>query len=92
MSLQSLSIVNRLPAPRVPNDRWHKLEYLFWILPFVAYFLFPTNLVLISQMMILALFALSLDLILGYAGIVSLGHAAFFGVGAYTSGLLSTHG
>jgi len=92
MNQQSLSIVDRLPAPRVPNDRWHKLEYLFWILPFVAYFLFPTNLVLISQMMILALFALSLDLILGYAGIVSLGHAAFFGVGAYTSGLLSTHG
>ncbi len=40
----------------------------------------------------LALFALSLDLILGYAGIVSLGHAAFFGVGAYCAGLLSLHG
>src|SRR5258708_40329169 len=40
----------------------------------------------------LALFALSLDLILGYAGIVSLGHAAFFGVGAYCAGLLALHG
>ena len=40
----------------------------------------------------LALFALSLDLILGYAGIVSLGHAAFFGVGAYAAGLLALHG
>jgi branched-chain amino acid transport system permease protein len=40
----------------------------------------------------LALFALSLDLILGYAGIVSLGHAAFFGIGAYAAGLLSLHG
>ena len=40
----------------------------------------------------LALFALSLDLILGYAGIVSLGHAAFFGVGAYSAGLLALHG
>jgi branched-chain amino acid transport system permease protein len=40
----------------------------------------------------MALFALSLDLILGYAGIVSLGHAAFFGIGAYTAGLLAVHG
>ena len=40
----------------------------------------------------LGLFALSLDLILGYAGIVSLGHAAFFGVGAYGAGLLALHG
>jgi branched-chain amino acid transport system permease protein len=48
--------------------------------------------VLGSQVFITALFALSLDLILGYAGIVSLGHAAFFGVGAYTAGLLAHHG
>lgn len=47
---------------------------------------------LASQVFITALFAVSLDLILGYAGIVSLGHAAFFGVGAYTAGLLASHG
>ncbi len=47
---------------------------------------------LASQVFITALFAVSLDLILGYAGIVSLGHAAFFGVGAYTAGLLARHG
>ncbi len=45
-----------------------------------------------SQVFITALFAISLDLILGYAGIVSLGHAAFFGVGAYTAGLLARYG
>ncbi|HXN15523.1 MAG TPA: branched-chain amino acid ABC transporter permease [Usitatibacter sp.] len=45
-----------------------------------------------SQILIIALFALSLDLILGFAGILSLGHAAFFGVGAYTAGLLAVHG
>lgn len=45
-----------------------------------------------SQVFITALFAISLDLILGYAGIVSLGHAAFFGVGAYAAGLLARHG
>ena len=47
---------------------------------------------LASQIAITALFALSLDLILGYAGIVSLGHAAFFGFGAYTAGLTAKHG
>ncbi len=44
---------------------------------------------ILNEIAILALFALSLDLILGYAGIVSLGHAAFFGAGAYTAGLLA---
>ena len=51
----------------------------------------PSYLSLASQIAITALFALSLDLILGYAGIVSLGHAAFFGVGAYTAGLIAKH-
>ena len=46
---------------------------------------------LINEIAILALFAMSLDLILGYAGIVSLGHAAFFGIGAYTAGLFAKH-
>jgi branched-chain amino acid transport system permease protein len=48
--------------------------------------------VFLSQIAVTALFCLSLDLILGYAGIVSLGHTAFFGVGAYTAGLLASHG
>ena len=77
---------------RLPNARWQALEIAFWLLPVAAYFLFPGYLVLLSQIMIVGLFALSLDLILGYAGIVSLGHAAFFGVGAYTAGLLAVHG
>jgi branched-chain amino acid transport system permease protein len=79
-------------AMRLPNDRWKPLEIVFWLLPVAAYFLFPNHLVLVSQIMIVGLFALSLDLILGYAGIVSLGHAAFFGLGAYTAGLLAAHG
>jgi branched-chain amino acid transport system permease protein len=77
---------------RLPNDRWKPLEIAFWLLPVASWFLFPNHLVLVSQIMIVGLFALSLDLVLGYAGIVSLGHAAFFGVGAYTAGLLSVHG
>ena len=90
--LSSLSVTDKLPVPRVPNASWTKLEIIFWLLPFVAFFLFKGYLVLASQVMILGMFALSLDLILGYAGIVSLGHAAFFGLGAYTAGLLSVHG
>ena len=80
------------PILRLPNDRWKPLEIVFWLLPVFSYFLFPGYLVLITQMMIVGLFAVSLDLILGYAGMASLGHAAFFGMGAYTAGLLSVHG
>lgn len=72
--------------------RWRWPEYLFWLLPIAAFFVFPEDLSLLSQIAITALFALSLDLILGYAGIVSLGHAAFFGVGAYTAGLMAQQG
>lgn len=60
-----------------------------WVIALAAFFLFPRHLQLGTQVMIMVLFALSLDLLLGYAGIVTLGHAAFFGIGAYCSGLLS---
>jgi branched-chain amino acid transport system permease protein len=79
-------------AARLPADRWHPLEIAFWLAAFAVYFAFPTYRVLASQIVITGLFAVSLDLILGYAGIVSLGHAAFFGMGAYTAGLLALHG
>jgi branched-chain amino acid transport system permease protein len=77
---------------RLPSDRWRPLEIAFWLLPIAAYFAFPDYLVLATQIMIVGLLAVSLDLILGYAGIISLGHAAFFGIGAYTAGLLAVHG
>jgi len=64
-------------------------EALFWLLPVAAFFIFPNHLALGAQVLIMALFAVSLDLVLGYSGIVSLGHAAFFGLGAYTAGLLA---
>ena len=74
------------------QTRWHSIEIVFWLATLLPFALFPAYLVLASQIAITALFALSLDLILGYAGIVSLGHAAFFGVGAYTAGLISKYG
>jgi branched-chain amino acid transport system permease protein len=70
-------------------SRWHPFEIAFWLATLTPYFLFPDYLSLASQIAVAALFALSLDLILGYAGIVSLGHAAFFGVGAYSAGLFT---
>ena len=72
--------------------RWRPIEIVFWLASLLPYFLFPNYLSLASQIAVAALFALSLDLILGYAGIVSLGHAAYFGVGAYTAGLVSKYG
>jgi branched-chain amino acid transport system permease protein len=74
------------------RDRYHPLEALPWVLAIAAYFAFPDYLPLGAQVLATILFALSLDLILGYAGIVTLGHAAFFGVGAYTAGILAVHG
>ena len=74
------------------QTRWRPVEIVFWIAALSPYLLFPNYLSLASQIAIAGMFALSLDLILGYAGIVSLGHAAFFGTGAYTAGLLSKHG
>jgi branched-chain amino acid transport system permease protein len=81
----------RLPAG-LPNDRWTRWDTALWLAPVVAYFVFPSNVLLGREVIITALFALSLDIVLGYAGIVSLGHAAFFGLGAYTAGLLGAHG
>jgi len=68
--------------------RWRLAEVVFWLLAFAAIFVPSGKHLLLNEVAILALFALSLDLILGYAGIVSLGHAAFFGTGAYAAGLM----
>src|SRR5262249_30602184 len=75
--------------------RRHRLspwETLPWIAAVAAYFAFPDYLALLAQILATIVFALSLDLLLGYAGIVTLGHAAFFGTGAYTAGLLAANG
>src|ERR1041384_4308717 len=71
--------------------RWGTIEYVFWLATLLPFVVTPDYLVLASQIAVTALFALSLDLLLGYAGIVSLGHAAYFGFGAYAAGLLSKH-
>ena len=74
------------------RHRFGVFEALPWVLAIAAFFVFPDRMAFGSQVMLMVLFALSLDLILGFAGIVSLGHAAFFGLGAYTAALLTLRG
>jgi branched-chain amino acid transport system permease protein len=72
-------------------SRWKPWEPVLWLIAFAAPVVVPTHAALINEIAIVALFAMSLDLVLGYTGIVSLGHAAFFGMGAYTAALFAKH-
>jgi branched-chain amino acid transport system permease protein len=71
--------------------RWKVWELVLWPLAFVAPWVFPEHALIINEVAIVALFAVSLDLVLGYTGIVSLGHAAFFGIGSYSAALFAKH-
>ena len=71
------------------NARWRWWEGALLLALLLSWALLPAHALLLNEIAILALFAVSLDLILGYAGIVSLGHAAFFGFGAYTAALFA---
>ena len=71
--------------------RWKPWEPVMWVLAFVAPWALPEHALIINEVAIVALFAVSLDLVLGYTGIVSLGHAAFLGVGAYSAALFAKH-
>lgn len=73
------------------RHRFRWWELLPWVAGIAVFFAFPNYLSFATQVLITILFALSLDLVLGYAGIVTLGHAAFFGAGAYTVGMLAMH-
>ena len=71
------------------DPRVRIIEWLPWVAAIAAFFLLPEYLSLGARILTYILFALSLDLILGYAGIITLGHSAFFGVGAYVAGILA---
>src|SRR6478672_5527503 len=87
-----MTTVSDVSSHAMARARWRPAEIAFWVLAASCVFLFPSRYLVMTDIVRLALFALSLDLILGYAGIVSLGHAAFFGVGAYSAGLMALHG
>ncbi len=71
------------------DPRIRLIEWLPWLAAIATFFLLPDYLSLGARILTYILFALSLDLILGYAGIITLGHSAFFGLGAYVAGILS---
>ncbi len=73
------------------TSRWKRWEPAFWLLVMASPFVLGSHALIINEIAIVALFAISLDLVLGYTGIVSLGHAAFFGMGAYSAALFSKH-
>jgi branched-chain amino acid transport system permease protein len=66
-------------------------EPVLWLAAFIVPVSMPSEALIVNEIAIVALFAVSLDLVLGYSGIVSLGHAAFFGLGAYTAALFCKH-
>jgi branched-chain amino acid transport system permease protein len=70
-----------------PRIRW--IEFLPWVVAIAAFFALPEYLSLGARILIYILYALSLDLIVGYAGIITLGHSAYFGLGAYVAGILA---
>jgi branched-chain amino acid transport system permease protein len=73
------------------KSRWKLWEFALWALVFASPLVLGSHALIINEIAIVALFAVSLDLILGYTGIVSLGHAAFFGMGAYSAALFAKH-
>src|SRR4051794_9804901 len=93
-------MIGMLQSPQAPDvaeqmarrARWTPLEIAFWVVAFSTIYLLPGRHLILTEIVIWALFALSLDLILGFGGILSLGHAAFFGLGAYAAGLFAKHG
>jgi branched-chain amino acid transport system permease protein len=73
----------------IADPRIRKIEWLPWVLAVLCYFVAPSYLPLGSYVLTMVIFALSLDLILGYGGIITLGHSAYFGMGAYVAGILA---
>src|SRR4029079_9409200 len=86
-----MTALPEISSHAIARARWRPGEIAFWVIVLACAFLFPSRYLIMTDILRVATVALALDLILGYAGIVSLGHAAFFGVGAYCAGLLALH-
>jgi branched-chain amino acid transport system permease protein len=79
------------PNILLQSRKWRWWEMVLWAAALASPWVLSSHALIINEIAIVALFALSLDLILGYSGIVSLGHAAFFGMGAYSAALFSKY-
>ncbi len=80
-----------VPNALLQSSRMKLWEPVLWLMAFIAPVALASHAAIINEIAIVGLFAVSLDLVLGYTGIVSLGHAAFFGLGAYTAALFAKH-
>jgi branched-chain amino acid transport system permease protein len=83
------------PSSRAVRSQFLSLPFLgaaaILAAAIAAYFLFPDNLGLLTRILIMMIFVLSIDLVLGYAGIATLGQATMYGTGAYAAGLFAVH-
>ncbi len=93
--MQLVAQTERLALARSASHRWQRDAIgLIAILAAgaVGYWLFPDNLALLTRIIAIALLVLSLDLIVGYCGVASLGQASLFGAGAYAAGIACVNG
>lgn len=84
-----------IPVPRgsiLGRHHWRAAEFVWLAAALACYFLFPEYLALGTSVLVMVLLALSYDLLLGFTGVLSFGHAVFFGLGAFTAGWLSLAG
>ena len=89
---QASATIQRVEAHLHRRARWRLAEIVFWAAVLAAIIAVPSRAALINEILVAGLFALSLDLILGLTGIVSLGQAAFLGLGAYAAAILASAG
>lgn len=74
------------------RHHWRAGEALWLAAAVACWFLFPEYLALGTSVLVMVLLVLSYDLLLGFSGVLSLGHAVFFGLGAFVAGWLSLAG
>src|SRR4029453_18128658 len=79
-------------SPLLSRHRFLWPEALVWLAAVAVYFLFPQYLAIATTVLIVALFAVSYDLAIGFGGILTLGHGLFFGIGAYCAGWIALLG
>jgi branched-chain amino acid transport system permease protein len=84
--------MSAITSPLLDRRRLRPLELVWWLLALGYFFVFPEYLAVATSVLVMALFALSLDLLLGFAGVLSLGHAVPFGIGAYACALINLAG
>jgi branched-chain amino acid transport system permease protein len=92
---QNQGVVGKPDGRGSERLNWHRLgagEAVYWLAALAVFFLLPRYLAFATSVLVSALFVMSLDLILGFAGIISLGHALYFGFGAYVTGLATFAG